>query len=154
MYMETSAQNSIINQAYGFIVKEECEGLKILLVEELDGEWSIPGGAVEEFDESVKAGLQRELEEELGLEHDDYSSKDMNIQVSFIYDVPGGSRHGKTGVIDMFLVILNEGVKPVAQKDHLKSLAWCTQEETKKKLVFDQHIELIKKSIEYYQKSK
>lgn len=45
----------------------ESEGLKILLVRELDGRWSLPGGWVD-VDRSVKENVIKEVKEEAGLE--------------------------------------------------------------------------------------
>lgn len=129
----------MIEQAYALIVNDEKQ---ILLTQESDDSWSLPGGASESSDKDTEATLIRELEEELGLASGDYSTTSTDISVSFIYDERSKSRQGQSARIDLFLVTLNKGVK-IEPQNEIKSVKWFSIEEGMRKLMFDEHRRLV-----------
>ncbi len=139
-----------IEQVNALFWRKDKKGLEILLVEELEGIWSLPGGAKEPEDPSLTAAMKRELKEELGLHEQDCELQATKIQARFLYDKKGSSRYGKTGVISLFLARLNNdiGLKP---SNDLKAAQWFTEQEAKERFTFEHHVDIVDRGIQLLQ---
>ena len=129
----------MIEQAYALITNDQEQ---ILLTQESDDSWSLPGGARESSDEDMGATLIRELEEELGLTPETYQITSTDISVSFIYDERSKSRQGQSARIDLFLVKLEKEAK-VESRNEIKNVKWYSIKEGASKLMFDEHRKLV-----------
>ncbi|HJN85213.1 MAG TPA: NUDIX hydrolase, partial [Patescibacteria group bacterium] len=120
----------------------------VLLVQESDKSWSLPGGAKEEFDTDIIATLHRELEEELGLYKKNYSVIATDISVSFVYDERSKSRQGQGAKIDLFIITLlaEAQIKP---NNEINNVRWSSINEAIKMMRFDEHRELVQRGNDY-----
>ncbi len=88
--MKKNKKQNTIEQVNALFWRRKNESaLEILLVEELDRLWSLPGGAKEPEDPSLLAAMKRELAEELELSEEEYELEATDIQVRFLYDKKG-----------------------------------------------------------------
>ena len=135
-------RDNIIEQTTAIIWRQGATGLEFLLVQELDGIWSLPGGARDPEDETLLDAIKRELREELDLETSEYEITPTEVVIRFLYDRPSSSRYGKTGVLSLFLVkpINDQDIAPTAD---LKSVIWCNVQAAKNTLVFAHHKEIV-----------
>lgn len=120
--------------------------IEILLVEEHDGMWSLPGGANDPEDRTLDDAMQRELLEELKLKSRSYVLSPTDIQVSFLYDRPGSSRYGKRGLISLFLVKLKTDSKIIATAD-VQRMRWVSPKNARKMFSFEHHRELVDRAV-------
>ncbi len=137
----------MIEQAYALIANDKNE---ILLVQESDDSWSLPGGAREESDKDMGVALQRELEEELGLTKNTYSVIPTDISVSFVYDERSKSRRGQNARIDLFIVTLHEDAQ-IKPDNEINDIGWHSIGDGTKMMRFDEHRELIQRGDEFMQ---
>ena len=127
--------NNTIRTANAIIYRIEDNNPLFLLAQENDSSWGLPGGAKEVEDTSMSATLQRELQEELGLESSDYEIIDLSIQREFEYDHFQSSRFGKHGIVRFFLVRLVNQVD-ITQSAELAGAKWFPLHEAEEKFSF------------------
>ncbi len=95
---------------------------KILAVKEVDSQqWSIPGGGVD-YGEDLKAGLLREIEEELGISAESVSSDFQIIH----YDI-GNIVNGVPRMNIFFTVSVPED--RIKTTSHVEEWGWFTRDE-------------------------
>ncbi|MEK9171919.1 MAG: NUDIX domain-containing protein [Patescibacteria group bacterium] len=128
--------NDTIVTTNALLYKTKNEVINFLLVQENDNNWGLPGGAKEVKDQDLLSTIQRELEEELELEPDDYILKDTNVKREFEYNHFQSSRFGKHGIVIFFLVGL-KGASQLKVSNEIKSVDWFTREEAIEKLTFN-----------------
>lgn len=97
-------------------------GDEYLLVQEMDGQWALPGGRIN-VGETIEKGLKREVREEIGLEIEIGKPLDCHI-----YTSKSGVNHF-TVVFDAKMVDENADVK--VDQVELKDARWVTAEELK-----------------------
>ncbi|MEA3249480.1 MAG: NUDIX domain-containing protein [Patescibacteria group bacterium] len=131
-----------IHQAYALITRKHDGVDELMLVEELDGEMSFPGGAQEEGDVDMISALRRELREELQLWPEQYEAKGTGVTLSFKYERPESSRFGKTGVTELFDVQLRPGVEPRVTGE-LKGLGWYAFDRAMEAVAHEGHRRLL-----------
>lgn len=139
--MVENQESNVVEQVTAIIWKQGENGLEFLLVQELDGVWSLPGGAKESVDNNLSDAMKRELKEELGLEESEYELTPTEIQARFLYDRPSSPRYGKVGVLSLFLMKPKD-YSSLAPTTDLMSIQWYSVEEAKKKFIFEHHKEL------------
>ena len=139
-------QRSVIEQTNAIIWRKNNDRLEFLLVQERDGMWSLPGGARDSADKSLPDAMKRELLEELGMKERDFALQATDIKISFLYDRPGSSRYGKTGLIYLFLVQSKSDATMAITTD-VQKMQWFSPEEAKKMFSFKHHSELVDRAV-------
>jgi len=97
-------RGNTIKTANAVIYHDDEGALEYLLVKESDGSWGFAGGAKNTDDTDLIETLQRELQEELGLEKSEYQIRETDILHKFEYSDKSSSRVGKIGEESIFLV--------------------------------------------------
>lgn len=107
---------------------------KYLMLKHKDGFWSFPGGKVELTDFSIKDGLIREINEELGLKQESYLLTESPVINRFIYGKEKPKRVGKKGLTYYFLMDLIKNIE-LHPFSEIREVNWFTKDEVLKKLL-------------------
>ena len=127
--MPLDLNDNVLKNVRAIIWKKEHDKMFFLLTQETSGSITIPGGCKDVEDIDLLTTINRELQEELGLNPEDYSVKDAGIQKEYenLYKDPQSERFEKKTIIYIFIV--SDLKKEPIPSSEIKSISWLTKED-------------------------
>ena len=98
--------------------------------------FSLPGGGIDERDQTTLQAIQRELKEELGLTEKDIEITSTNLEESFCYDSNKAGRENEKMVREIFLV-KSKTDRLLPDDEDVIGVGWHSYDETMKVLSWD-----------------
>jgi len=97
---------------------------------------SFVSGAKEDSDENLIESAQRENEEELGLDPEEYELEEVEVKHKFTFNEKKKERAGKQGSYQVFVSDLTDADFEIGHTEELKSTKWMTKKEVLDSLSF------------------
>lgn len=130
-------REKVIYGGIAILYRQGTNGLEFLVVENTEtGNISFVSGAQEDSDASEQVGMERELEEELGVSSDKIVLQPTDVRQEFVFGANKPKRAGHSGSYRVYLGDVTPIADNISHTKELKGIRWLPKEEVLQDLTF------------------